>query len=126
MIFLLETQNTFEFLMTVCRGLGGNRIVHDDERKSLGHETYKFELFINILTLFLNYYIQIRTFSSKISGNKEEILKIIYELSEDVSNELIKDELMVVLISKIVAYIKFTKKDFLNKGSKGQYQNKNS
>lgn len=40
MIYLLETQNTFEFLMIACRGLGSNKIEHDTERKSLGHETY--------------------------------------------------------------------------------------
>jgi DNA polymerase kappa len=39
MIYLIETQNTFEFLMYVCRGLGASKIVHDYEKKSLGHET---------------------------------------------------------------------------------------
>lgn len=39
MIYLLETQNTFEFLMIACRGFGSDRIQHDTERKSLGHET---------------------------------------------------------------------------------------
>lgn len=37
---LLESENTFEFLMNVSRGLGANRIEHDNElKKSLGHET---------------------------------------------------------------------------------------
>ena len=39
MIYLLETQNTFEFLMRACRGLGNTKIEHDYEKKSLGHET---------------------------------------------------------------------------------------
>ena len=39
MIFLLETANTFRFLMNVCKGLGSNRIEHDYDKKSLGHET---------------------------------------------------------------------------------------
>ena len=39
MLQLIETPNTFEFLMNVCRGLGANEIVHDYEKKSLGHET---------------------------------------------------------------------------------------
>ena len=38
MIFLLETRNTFEFLMLCCRGLGSNKIVNEYDRKSLGHE----------------------------------------------------------------------------------------
>jgi DNA polymerase kappa len=38
-LYLLETQNTFEFLMHVCLGLGHNRIEHDSVQKSLGHET---------------------------------------------------------------------------------------
>jgi len=38
-LYLLETQNSFEFLMNVCRGLGSNRISHEHEKKSLGHET---------------------------------------------------------------------------------------
>ena len=40
MIYLLESQKTFEFLMHVCRGLGPNEIIHDFDRKSLGHEMY--------------------------------------------------------------------------------------
>ena len=43
MIYLLETRNTFEFLMVCCRGLGSNRIVHDYDRKSLGHERFEFK-----------------------------------------------------------------------------------
>jgi DNA polymerase kappa len=39
MIKLLETQNTFEFLMHVCMGIGANMIEHNDVRKSIGHET---------------------------------------------------------------------------------------
>lgn len=35
MIYLLETQNTFEFLIKACRGLGSNRIEHDGEKKAL-------------------------------------------------------------------------------------------
>jgi DNA polymerase kappa len=38
-LYLLETQNSFEFLMNVCRGLGTNRITTEHEKKSLGHET---------------------------------------------------------------------------------------
>lgn len=38
MIYLLETRNTFEFLMMCCRGLGSNKIVNEYDRKSLGHE----------------------------------------------------------------------------------------
>lgn len=40
LIKLLESQNTFEFLMNVCMGVGGNTIEHDDLKKSIGHETY--------------------------------------------------------------------------------------
>ena len=39
MIYLLETQNIFEFLIRACRGFGKNKIEHNDEKKSLGHET---------------------------------------------------------------------------------------
>ena len=39
MLYLLETRNTFEFLMLACRGLGQSVIVHDYDKKSLGHET---------------------------------------------------------------------------------------
>lgn len=39
MIKLLETQNTFEFLMHVCMGISTNVIEHNDVRKSIGHET---------------------------------------------------------------------------------------
>jgi DNA polymerase kappa len=39
MLYLLETQNTFEFLISACLGLGSNRIEHDYDKKSLGHET---------------------------------------------------------------------------------------
>jgi DNA polymerase kappa len=39
LIYLLETQNTFEFLMRCSRGFGGNRIEHEQDKKSLGHET---------------------------------------------------------------------------------------
>lgn len=39
LIYLLETQNTFEFLIYACKGLGRNVIEHEGERKSLGHET---------------------------------------------------------------------------------------
>lgn len=34
MIYLLETQNTFKFLMNACRGLGANRIEHDGEKRA--------------------------------------------------------------------------------------------
>ncbi len=40
MLYLLESQKSFEFLMHVCRGLGPNEIINDFDRKSLGHETY--------------------------------------------------------------------------------------
>lgn len=40
MIKLLESQNTFEFLMHVCMGLGVNFIEHEENKKSIGHETY--------------------------------------------------------------------------------------
>jgi DNA polymerase kappa len=39
---LLETQNTFEFLMHVCMGVGENSISHDDVKKSVGHEMLVF------------------------------------------------------------------------------------
>lgn len=40
MLYLLESENTFEFLMKCCRGFGASRIEHDNElKKSLGHET---------------------------------------------------------------------------------------
>lgn len=39
MIYLIETPNTFQFLMEVCKGLGSTQIENDYERKSLGHET---------------------------------------------------------------------------------------
>jgi DNA polymerase kappa len=39
LIRLLESKNTFEFLMNVCMGVGSNRIEHDDCKKSIGHET---------------------------------------------------------------------------------------
>ncbi len=39
LIKLLETQNTFEFLMHVCMGIGANYIEHEDNKKSVGHET---------------------------------------------------------------------------------------
>ena len=38
-LYLLETQNSFQFLMSVCRGLGHNLIEHDGVQKSIGHET---------------------------------------------------------------------------------------
>ncbi len=74
MIYLLETQNTFEFLMCACLGISGNRIEHDNDRKSLGHET---------------------TFSTKLSNNKEEFLKTLQALSEQISIELHEDNLVV-------------------------------
>lgn len=41
LLYLLESENTFEFLMNVCRGIGSSRIEHGNElRKSLSHETY--------------------------------------------------------------------------------------
>lgn len=39
LIKLLETKNTFEFLMNVCMGVGNNHIEHDECKKSIGHET---------------------------------------------------------------------------------------
>lgn len=40
MLYLLESENTFEFLMNCCSGLGASRIDNDhDLKKSLGHET---------------------------------------------------------------------------------------
>jgi DNA polymerase kappa len=39
LLYMLETRNNFEFLMQVVRGLGSNRIVHESDKKSLGHET---------------------------------------------------------------------------------------
>lgn len=40
LLYLLETENSFEFLMNCSRGLGANRIEPDNElKKSLGHET---------------------------------------------------------------------------------------
>ncbi len=39
LIKLLESQNTFEFLMHVCMGVGSSFIEHDDCKKSIGHET---------------------------------------------------------------------------------------
>lgn len=42
MLYLLETQNTFEFLIHACLGFGHNVIEHDGDRKSLGHETCDF------------------------------------------------------------------------------------
>ncbi len=39
LLYLLETQNTFEFLLCACRGLGSNKIENECEKKSLGHET---------------------------------------------------------------------------------------
>ena len=39
MLKILETQNTFEFLMHVCMALGMNLIEHEENKKSIGHET---------------------------------------------------------------------------------------
>ncbi len=38
LLYLLESENFFEFLMHVCRGLGTNKIVNEYDKKSLGHE----------------------------------------------------------------------------------------
>ncbi|CAF0865981.1 unnamed protein product [Brachionus calyciflorus] len=86
MIYLLETQNTFEFLMLACRGLGSNRIEHDTERKSLGHET---------------------TFPSGISNNKDEMIKICHELSEEVSQELIQERLKASKVNLKIKTVDF-------------------
>ena len=75
MLYLLETQNTFEFLMTACRGLGSNKIETDYDKKSLGHET---------------------TFSSKISNNIEELLNTCQQLSKEIADELAESNLMVI------------------------------
>lgn len=97
MIYLLETQNTFEFLMMACRGLGSNRIEQDSERKSLGHETLVY-LKIKLAIFFL--ILKLRTFPSGISNNKDEMLKICYELSEEVSQQLINEGLKVYYLKK--------------------------
>jgi len=75
MIYLLETQNTFEFLVCACLGIGGNRIEHDYDRKSLGHET---------------------TFSAKLANNKEEFLKTLQTLSQTISDQLREEDLLVI------------------------------
>ena len=48
LIKLLESNNTFEFLMNVCMGVGSNFIEHDECKKSIGHETYGL--------IFISYY----------------------------------------------------------------------